>query len=158
MRAPMRAPDAKAAPVSRGRLEAQAECALAFELLLDHRLAVTLLDHDLLAIAIVARVAKAFVPAAIVMQHDLLYVAMTPAFMAAAVMMTLADFYLDLRVLSERGCRERRRAKRQSSRRSGRESKHSHGSLLGTRSADGSGSFAGFNAGNGDAFPGTFAK
>src|SRR5947209_17557776 len=55
-----------------------ADCALAFELLLDHRLAVTALDHDLLAVAVVARVAKAFVPAAIVMEHDLLHLAMTP--------------------------------------------------------------------------------
>src|SRR2546429_303090 len=66
----------------------------------------------------------------------LLHVAMTPAFMPAAVVMTLADFHLHRRVLGKSGGRERRRGKRQGSRGGGRESKHSHGSLLGMRSAD----------------------
>src|SRR4029077_11607846 len=104
------------------------------------------LDHDL-AGPVVARVTPAFVPAAIAVEHDLLHVAMAPAFMAGTLAVTdhdlllhhavLAGSYLhfDRRVLGECRRAERRRGKRHGNCGGRRKSKHSHSPPLGPERA-----------------------
>src|SRR5580765_3154305 len=94
------APDTKKRP----RFPGAARERLALELLLDHRLAVTALDdHGLVHAA----------------------VAMTPAFVAAAIAMHHDALHLDLRVLREGRRGESRRGERDGGGRCGRKSKNS---------------------------------